>query len=197
MSPELVVRKEFREGRLDSEGDISEAVEIIRNGGIVAAQFRGVFGIWGDGSNSESIAKALIAKGDTDPARKFSCMLFADDFLPLIDRFSVHESIRHLLDSVESLEQRLGAMCFIRAPINKDVVGGIPEPLISEEGGNFYMHNLDPYGHWPMTGFIRALNAGGVEFVAVTSLNDHAAGNGNPASFSRPDPLQKRFKDTR
>jgi len=174
LNDESEATPDFRVGSLNCEQDLQTAVALIKKGGIVAAQVRGVFGIWADASNSEAVQKILEAKGQTE-AKTFSSMLFSQDFLPLIDKEAVSPRFLTLLEDAKSCQRAIGAICHLRAPIKPAVINQIPLSLLSHCEGRDYMHNLDPFGH-PISMLIRRARATGVRFLAVSSLNDHAKG---------------------
>jgi hypothetical protein len=166
----------FRVGSLADKEDVRDAITLIKSGEVVAAQMWGVFGLWVRGDSPEAIKKALTVKKDPHSTKAISSMMLSEDFLRFIDVNSVHASLRDLLNDVERFQNKLGALCHIRAPIKSELVNSIPASMVSQENGKFYMHNLDPTGHILMEPFIRNLRDEGVMFNAVMSLNDHSIG---------------------
>jgi len=148
---------QFRVGSLDKEADLEEAVQIIKYGGFVACQMRGVFGIWVSGHDASAVQEALLAKG-SNLNKPLSTMLPAHKFLPLIDLESVVQPFQEIVQNVDQFRNRLGSMCHIRAPIKHSEIRNIPRSILSNENGRYYIHNLDPYGHRPMEKMIDLLN---------------------------------------
>ncbi len=157
-------------GSLGNARDVQKAVKIIKNGGVVAAQMRNVFGIWIKGNDVKAINKVHSIK-ESDPNKPISWMMLSKDFLKYIDKKLVHKDLVDIIKDSEKFSQRIGAICHIRAPIKSSTVGNIPSSLLSTEDGKYYAHNLDPFGHKGITNFISKLNKAGVIFVGVTTLN--------------------------
>ena len=182
---ELLLMEDLRVGYLDRDEDIRGAVERIKAGDIVAAQMRGVFGIWANAEDQEAIDRILTIKGEPDPNKKFSSMMFATDFLTYVDISLTHQDIRHLFKDAGIFGKRFGAVCHVRAPVEKDKISEIPLPLVSQVDDINYMHNIDPFGRDGMNRFIGGLNIAGLKFIGVTSLNDHAIGEVEITDYQR------------
>lgn len=161
-------------GSLENLADIDQAVTHIKNGGIVAAQVHGVFGIWTNGIDNAALDKILAVKGETNTSRPFSTMRFSRQLAELVDLDTVHPSLQPLLRNPEQLETSIGTLVHLRVPLKDEVVERIPARLRSEQNGRQIMHNLDPSGH-PVSDFISSLNDAGIEHVALTTLNTHGA----------------------
>lgn len=166
----------FRVGSLDNPQDIIQAVELLKEGDIIAAQKLGVFGIWFDAENDGAYLKTLDLKGITDLTKPFSSMMPSHEFVKLIDMDSVNPHFRQLLEDVESFQNRVGAAIHIRAPIRNDYVDSLPSHIVSSSGDGYHMHNLDPSGHEHMSALVRAANDSGIKYLGVTSLNNSRTG---------------------
>jgi len=159
-------------GSLENPTDINRAVSLVQSGKPIVAQVRGVFGIWFRGDLPEAVARVREIKED-DPDKKYSAMMFCQDFVPLIDQEAIPQAIRHLFQNPDMLQQRVGAICHIRAPITSSSAPKFPSSMISQtKEGVYFVHNLDPHGHKPISNFIIALNqAGFVTQIGVSTLN--------------------------
>jgi tRNA A37 threonylcarbamoyladenosine synthetase subunit TsaC/SUA5/YrdC len=166
----------FRVGSLGDHQDVNEGVKTIKNGGVVAAQMRRVFGMWVRGDDAEAVKKAHTLKGEEDLDKKMGSMMFCEDFVPMIHLDMVPKKLQPLVKDASQFKNRIGAMFHVRAPIKPEFVDEVPVVMKSYQDGLHYVQNLDPHGHWPTSSFIWAMNQAGIKYVAVTSLNDHAAG---------------------
>ncbi|TSC87705.1 MAG: hypothetical protein G01um101416_385 [Microgenomates group bacterium Gr01-1014_16] len=158
-------------GSLNNPVDLQAGVEIITSGGIVAAQVRGVFGLWGDGNNPNALELILRAKNEIGmPNRKFSAMMFSPNIFPLVDKSAIHPDLKYLADDPQLTDQIVGCLLHLRLPLKPEAVELLPDELRSENNGRFIVHNLSPAGH-PISGLIRRLNDAGVAHIALTTLN--------------------------
>lgn len=164
-------------GSLSDEGDVQKAIDIITNGGIIASQMRGVFGIWVNARDFDSVKAAHNAKGSS-VSKPLSLMLPIDKFLHLVDLDSVHPDLVHLFQSATEYQSRMGAICHARLPIKEEEVKNLPYTVVSEDGGKHFVHNLDPTGHESMSKLIRRMIESGVDVIGVTSLGDTSSGGG-------------------
>ncbi|OGK25075.1 hypothetical protein A3A46_04035 [Candidatus Roizmanbacteria bacterium RIFCSPLOWO2_01_FULL_37_13] len=166
----------FRIGSLGNPSDRSYAAELIARGQPVAAQMFGVFGLWVRADDRIAIDRVRKAKRErTDgPAKPFATMISTPDFIKLIDFNAVDSKFAAMLRNGLELQRRIGALCHIRAPIKPYLVEqhDIPPLLLSYQGDQPIMQNLDPFGHSHMSNFIRAVQDRGIQFVGVTTLND-------------------------
>lgn len=171
---------ELQIGSLENPDDVNQAVEIIKNGDIVAAQFRNVFGLWFDAWNQEAANEALLIKETNDLTKPLATMMFSENFLPLIDMDLLSPEVAGLVEDPEAFQNRIGSLCHIGAPIRMDVVSEIPQRILSWRDGAPFMHNLDPYGHEPISIFIQSLNDAGIVYPGMTAVGIH-----NEAEFTK------------
>jgi hypothetical protein len=159
-------------GSLENREDIVRAVSAIESGIPIVAQVRGVFGLWFRGDDSAAVARIREIKED-DPLKKYSAMMFSQDFVPLIDLDVIPPQIRTLFENPDEIQSRIGGICHIRAPIRPSEAHKFPTSMISQSpDGIYFVHNLDPYGHRPISNLIEALNREGlVKQVGVSTLN--------------------------
>lgn len=168
----LEVSRGLRIGSLGTPEDVLEAVEIVSSGGVVAAQMRGVYGVWFNAADEGAVRTVTHIKyGEARGDRKFSAMMFSDQFVPLIDTEAITDNLRLLFCDPAAAQNRFGSMCHIRAPIRAEVAERLPQSLVSKKGERHYLQNLDPSGHRPIANLIQAFNEEGVEYVGVSSLN--------------------------
>lgn len=166
--------QELQIGSLENADDIKRAVDDIRSGGIVAAQFRNVFGFWFNGWINETANKALKIKGTVKYATKpLSTMMFSENFLPLVDSDLLSPEVKVLVEDPDTFQKRFGSLCHMRAPIRKELIDHIPPRILSWQHDTPYMHNLDPHGHEPMASFIKNLNDAGQLFLGMTAVGKH------------------------
>lgn len=173
--PEAEIPTAMEIGSLEKSRDVWKAIELVDAGEIVAFEFRSVFGLMVDAWNEQAAISALDVKGTENIETKpLSAMMSSLDFLPLVDKSVLSDSMRVLVEDPDEFQRRIGALCHISAPIRAEAVKKeeIPDRLLSfnSETGQYYMHNLDPEGHGPMSGFIRRLNKAGLHFPGVTAI---------------------------
>lgn len=157
-------------GSLEKTGDLRQAVNIILSGGIVAAQVRGVYGLWCNGDNQAALDLILNAKGEFGQKRPFSIMMFSRNIFPLVDNSAIHPCLQHLAKDPTITDQIVGCLLHLRLPLKKEAAKKLPRMLQSEINGRPVVHNLSPARH-PISGLIRRLNFEGVKHVALTTLN--------------------------
>lgn len=164
-------------GSLGNPEDVTNAVDIIVNGGVVAAQIWGVFGLWMRADNVDAIQEALRVKGDRNQEKKLSVMMFSHQLLPLVDREAIHPALQPFFTNSEAFRSQIGSLFHVRVPIRSDRATELPSAVVSlGDNQKAYLHNLDPSDHPLMSNFIHQLQEADIPYVAVTSLNDHSAG---------------------
>lgn len=163
----------IRLGSLEDPIALREATRIIRDGGVVAVQVYGVFGIFCDGANDEALDLTLRIK-DQSPSqeRPFSNMRFSSTLADQIDSSKVNAGAAHLCKDLSLTGRVLGSLVHLRWPIRNEAADEIPRRLRSQLDDTWIIHNLDPSGH-PVSALIAGLNDVGVTDVAVTTLNAH------------------------
>ena len=157
-------------GSLNNPDDLQAGVKIIASGGFVAAQVRGVYGFWCDGSNPHALELILRAKNEHGKSRPFSTMMFSPYILPYVDRSVMHPDLQYLVDDPQLTDKIIGCLLHLRLPLKPGATEMFPDALRSENNGHFIVHNLSPAGH-PISALIHGLNAAGVDHVALTTLN--------------------------
>ena len=186
-----VFRQEAKESQIElrvgSMGDLvdrQEAVKIIQDGGCIGAQLRGVYGLIWNGFDEEATKLAGKIKGHED-FKIYSSIMPSERFLSIVDESLVHPHFAPLVRDPEKYQNIFGSICHTRAPIRADLAPRIPDWMKSEDSGKYYMHNLDPHGHWALSELIKDLNNNYVKLVGVTSLNDHSTGEAEITNLER------------
>jgi tRNA A37 threonylcarbamoyladenosine synthetase subunit TsaC/SUA5/YrdC len=159
-------------GDFSTKEDIYAAADLMRDGRALAVDNDTVFAIWGDGANQAFIDDVDRAKG-RDPNRPYGLSLNCADFLSLIDVDQVHDSIRPLVADPDKFRNRLGAITFVRAPLDQKRAEerGLPKRLLSGPEQAPIGQNWSPEGKdkiWLL------LRRAGLACAAVTSLNKSA-----------------------
>lgn len=153
---------------LKNPESVDKAVDIIKNGGIVAAQVRGVYGIWCDASSPDSVSKLHDAKG-SDKNKTLSLMVPTRTIHEMVDLDAVDPSLRYLFEDETAIPEKVGSICHLRIPIDSEFIPQVPGAVRSQVDGIQVVHNLDPSGH-VVNGFIEQLTEEGVSFIGVSSL---------------------------
>lgn len=166
--PEKQTKLQIRS--LEDEFAISAAVKLISRGQLVAFQWGNVFGMAMDGTRSKAIQHALSVKSDSNPNRKFSGILDLKLFLSLIDKSKVHPQIVSLLENPDQLSHLTSGLFHLRAPVTSTAQGLVPPSMLSQEGGQLFLQNLDSSKH-PIFKLVQACAASGINWLCCTTLN--------------------------
>jgi hypothetical protein len=148
------------------------AAELIAEGKPVAAFFRGVCVIFGQGENPAFVKHVARIKGDRRENRPLSTMLPAEFFIELLDPEEISPALHSIFLDPAELTARLGSLCFVRAPISQAAAQELPQALVTyNENGVPLVQNIDPVGHRYFHQLVHDMFARGVLFPAGTSLN--------------------------
>lgn len=165
----------FQEGYFGDDLLTSRASGVLLNGGAVAMQMRGVFGLWANATNPGSLALVREVK-QQDAGKPFSTMLPIDTLWPLIDFSKIDPLFTRFFESPETFSNTFGGIMHACLPLNKRAIDDVnfPKPIYSTgKDGTPIVFNLDPTGHEAITKTIRRLISDGVPWLAVTTLNRH------------------------
>ena len=163
--------KDFSEGSLYSNGDRDKAARMVAKGEIVGIFNRGVCALWFDGENVNAVKKVWQVKGEGRRGRPIALTLSLDEFVKMVDSDTLPPNERKFLTSPD-LKFKIGSLCFIRAPIQKNLINIIPHHARSfDENGVCMIQNWDSFGHTPSEKFLSRVKTLGVRHPAVTSMN--------------------------
>lgn len=153
---------------LSNRDAIKSAVETITNGGIVAAQVRGVFGLWCDAEN-ESAVHLLHETKRASYSKTLSLMVPSSTIYPHVKMSAIHPDLKRIFVDSHTLSSHVGAVCHLRMPIKDQSVHEIPYTARSLDGDDAIIHNLDPNGH-TINEFVERSQLAGVKFLGVSSM---------------------------
>lgn len=165
----------FQEGYFGDDLLTARASGVLLNGGAVAMQMRGVFGLWANATNPGSLALVREIK-QQDESKPFSTMLPIDILWPLIDFSKIDPLFKRFFENPETFSNTFGGIMHACLPLNKQAIvdTNFPKPIYSvSKDGTPIVFNLDPTGHEAITKTIRKLIADGIPWLAVTTLNKH------------------------
>jgi hypothetical protein len=156
-------------GDFSVDPDIYAAADLMRDGRALAVDNGTVFALWGDGAKSAFIDEVDRAKG-RDPNRPYGLSLCWADFLSLVDADRVHPSILPLVAEPDEFRDRLGAITFVKAPLDSKRAEerGLPRRLLSGPEHAPIGQDWSPEGK---ANIAFLLELAGLECAAVTSLN--------------------------
>lgn len=164
--PEVII------GTLDSGINRAQAIDFITQGTPIVFQVRRVFGILLNGADPSMTEAACALKNDPDKNRPFSAMMKTERFLSYVDYSRIHPEMAKIMSDPHIFNSTVASVCHIRAPITPEAVAILPKPMVSYQGDVPYMHNLSLPEH-PVYRLVQELDASGIPFVAVTTLNPH------------------------
>jgi len=165
--------KKLHIGSLGKTDDIKQAINVIKNGGIVVTQIYGVFAIVANGKNSQALKKIITVKQDSNILRPFSSISHISKLSHLIDKKEIHTVFQNLFNDLLTLQSVIGTMMHLRLPLLTENVEKVPLQMRSLQQGKWMMHNFDPSNH-PVSKLVEALNSINIDFIAITTLNKHA-----------------------
>lgn len=163
-----------RQGRsLANPIDVQHATATVVEGGFVAVQYHSVYVMVFSGTDRDARRRALAAKRDDDLEKPMSVLSSAAYVFPLVDRSRITNQVtRALIDDIERFRRTLGAICHVRLPLIREVIGSeIPPHLVSTREGTPYMQLLEPRGNVLFSNLVTELEAAGIKYVSATSLN--------------------------
>jgi hypothetical protein len=150
----------------------AKAAGKIESGGAVGSYIRGVCGLWIDGGSAQAIDLIDEIKGEKRAGRLFGTTLEGAEFTRMIDPDQIAPFARGLFLNADQLDARLGSLCFIRVPIQKQVGIDLPSRLVSQtEDGTYWLQNWIPSGCLSSEGWMEAMKRQNIEFPSATSMN--------------------------
>ena len=158
-------------GSLLNKEDREKAAKLLSTGEVVGIFNRGVCALWFDGGNVKSVEKIWKIKGEKRKQRPVSLTLGLEEFISMIDINLLHPDVKKLLNSPD-FKDKVGSLCFIRAPVLAQHQKSIPDHFKSFEGGICMLQNWDSFGHESMESFLESVKKLGVKHPAVTSMNE-------------------------
>lgn len=168
----MILRKNtFFVGSVWNKKDREAAAKLLSAGEIIGIFNRGVCALWFDGGNRKSVKKVSTIKGEGRQSRPIALTLSLEEFIPMLDLDELPNSVKKLFRSSD-LKNKIGSLCFIRAPIKKSFQKKIPDEAKSfNEEGICMLQNWDSFGHAPVEKFLNYVRKLGVKHPAVTSMN--------------------------
>lgn len=155
----------------DSES-CNRAATLLKDGYPIGSYLRGVCGLWTDGQNNRGLDTLYRIKGADRGERPVGTTLTAARFTGMLDADRIAPSARNLMLEANELAGRLGSLCFIRAPIRREVGESLPSRLVSigrDEG--YWLQNWLPEGSRAAAPWIQAIGAQDIGLPVATSMN--------------------------
>lgn len=135
-----------------------------------------VSAILGDGSNPAFVESVSRIKGEKRGQRPLAACLTTEQFVELLDPTKISSELHDKFFNARDLASRTGSLCFFRGPITKQAAVRLPQSMVSEIDGVSVIQNWDAAGHQPTNLLLAKMRAEGVEYPAITSMNE----SGNP-----------------
>ncbi len=165
-------KPKFSMGSLWDNKDRLRAAGLVARGEVVGVFNRGVNALWVDTQNNSALKKLIKIKGEERINRPISLTLELNQFIKAIDLDYISKEVRDFLSISEALKENFGSLCFIRAPLKKELINRIPKAAFcKDDKGVIWIQSWDPYGHIFTESFIKNILALGVKFPGVTSMN--------------------------
>lgn len=160
------------------------AAEQLLRGRVVGSYVRGVCGLWADGRNAAALDTLYRIKGVAREGRPLGTTLDGRLFLDLLDTERINASVHDLFGNARRLDDRLGSICFIRAPIHEVHGRALPPRLVSQsEDGTYWLQNWLPAGCRSTPVWMAAVQQVGLMLPVATSMNV----SGRPELVSEAD----------
>jgi tRNA A37 threonylcarbamoyladenosine synthetase subunit TsaC/SUA5/YrdC len=155
------------------DGDAcKKAADLLRRGLPVGTYIRGVCGLWADGQREDGLDALYRIKGEKRARRPVGTALTSAVFIEKLDPDKISPSVRDLIMDDQELSERLGSMCFIRAPIKGVESESLPDRLVSiSEDGTYWIQNWLPEGCSSISYWMETLGKMRVSLPVVTSMN--------------------------
>ncbi len=164
-------------GDLHNARDIQKGAAVMLDGKPLAVDNGSVWGLWGNSSDSSFRQSVADIKG-RDALRPYALTVDFDSLLPAADLSRIHPSLHNLFRIPGLLTSIAGALIFIRFPANVTAVKlmELPGSVISgDQHTGYILQNYDPAGRDVLANLISIAKRMGIEFPAVTSLNETSA----------------------
>jgi tRNA A37 threonylcarbamoyladenosine synthetase subunit TsaC/SUA5/YrdC len=178
---------------LRTPDSVSRAVAAIGKGAPVVTQLMNNFGYLADPANTEAVAHILHSKHDDNTKKPFSAMLPTEVFCSAIDLTHVPGELHELLSNPMQLEERLGLMCHLRAPITQEAAAQLPDRIVSWDPTHTipFVQNFFIKGNSDLEAIRDGLYAEG-KLLSVTTLNQH----GTPEITTLPEAIEEAKQAT-
>lgn len=174
-------------GSIHDLKDVKKAISLLKKGEAIGVFNRGVCAVWGDGGNPKFYEEIIRIKGEKRGERPLATSMKSEEFLPLIDKTKIPNFLHRIILDPKEFVLRTGSLCFIRAPITKDVGEKLPSWIVSKDNnGNYEMQNWEPYGHDAINELINLMVKNGIKYPSVTSMNV----SGNPEIVDQEEGIE-------
>ncbi len=171
---------------VQEKADRMEAARRIKDGEVVGQFVRGVCILWIDAQNREAVKRIYAIKGARRVGRPFSVLLETNSFISILDKEAIHPGLHAFFFDPDELEDRLGALCMIRAPIRKAAADKLPGyAYTTAEDGSRWVQSWVPCGHKPGRQLLEEMWSIGIRLPGVTSMNV----SGDPEIVEQDDAL--------
>ncbi len=178
---ESSAKGKLRVGSFGNQADRVEAANSISRGEVVAVQVRGVYGLLARGDDWEAVKRVFAIK--RSPIKTLSKLGITQDLQGFIDLDAIPDKAKPLVLDLKRLQERIGAIGHVRYPVVKELYDRYPA-MVSQEGNEYYVHNLDLWGQDEVCHLIGLLREENIP-MAVTSLNDHSIGEAEISEMPR------------
>ncbi len=149
-----------------------QAARSIKEGKVVGQFVRGVCILWIDAENRRAADRIYQIKGAKRAGRPFSILLETRSFISILDQEAIHPNLHRFFLDPDELEARLGALCMIRAPIQRKAVQKLPGYTYTRtEDGTYWLQSWVPRGHAPGRQLLEEMWSIGIRLPGVTSMN--------------------------
>ncbi len=171
---------------VQEQADREEAACRLCDGQVIGQFVRGVCILWIDAENREAADRIYQIKGARRVGRPFSIMLETNSFISILDKEAIHPALYRFFFDPDELEDRLGALCLVRAPIRKRAAEKLPEyTYTAAEDGTYWIQTWVPCGHKPGRQMLEEMWSLGLRLPGVTSMNV----SGEPEIVEQADAL--------
>jgi tRNA A37 threonylcarbamoyladenosine synthetase subunit TsaC/SUA5/YrdC len=150
----------------------NQAAVLLKRGFPIGAYIRGVCGLWADGHQEKGLDALYRIKGERRGSRPVGTTLTSEAFIEMLDPDRISPSVRGLFLDERELVSRLGSLCFIRAPMKKEVADSIPDRVFSKtDDGTYWIQNWLPEGYTSAASWMDSICKAGISLPVATSMN--------------------------
>jgi len=150
----------------------NQAALLLKRGFPIGTYIRGVCGLWADGHQEKGLDALYRIKGEKRGSRPVGTTLTSEAFIEMLDPDMISPTVRGLMLNERELVSRLGSLCFIRAPIKKEVADSIPDRVFSKaDDGTYWIQNWLPEGYSPAASWMDSIRDVGISLPVATSMN--------------------------
>jgi tRNA A37 threonylcarbamoyladenosine synthetase subunit TsaC/SUA5/YrdC len=158
---------------LSTPGAVRKAVRAIIEGKLVVVQFANNFGYLANPANERAVANILKAKNDSNTMKSFSALLPTHIFSKSIHYKKIPNHLHKILRNAKHLEELLGMMCHLRAPVTTSAAKSLPSRIVSNNDGTAHVQNFFIKGNAGIEKIRDALFREKKMYLSVTTLNQH------------------------